>query len=166
MADTAIKTGKENINCGKDFFEWGSKTGGKIKYEFVEKTEYEEANKQVEARQKQINPVKGTMKLHSVSCISEDEIMVRDVTCVCEKCFTKDGFMWTDTSTCGWRKHSFKNTKASEKSSQDCLPATEIEPKSTENEKAKSSEHLLEINKYATGEFIAALYKMRYILGK
>ena len=166
LADTAIKTGKENINCSKDFFEWGSKTGGKIKYEFVEKTEYEEANKQVEARQKQIDPVKGTWKLHSVACISEDEIMVRVVTCVCEKCFTKDGFMWTDTSTCGWQKHSFKNTKASEKSSQDCLPTTEMEPESIENEKAKSSEHLLEINEYATGEFIAALYEDEVYIGK
>ena len=115
-ADTAIKTGKENITCGRDSYEWWSKTDCKVRYEFVEKPEYDDAAQQVEERQKQINPVKGTLKLHSVACISEHEVMVRDTTCVCANCFNENWFVWSDTNSCGWRKHKLKNTHISKKS--------------------------------------------------
>lgn len=163
-ADTAIKTGKENITCGRDFYEWGSKTDSKIRYEFVEKTEYDEAAQQVEERQKQINPVKGTLKLHSVACISEHEVMVRDTTCVCENCFNENGFVWSDTNSCGWRKHKLQNTHISEKSKKMTATATEIEPSLIENEKVK--ENVPQEEDYEIGDYIAAEYEDEVYIGK
>jgi len=163
-ADTAIKTGKENITCGRDFYEWGSQTDSKIRYEFVEKTEYDEAAQQVEERQKQINPVKGTLKLHSVACISEHEVMVRETTCVCESCFNENGFVWSDTNSCGGRKHKLQNTRISEKCQKMTATATEIEPSLIENETVKES--VTQEEDYEIGDYIAAEYEDEVYIGK
>jgi hypothetical protein len=162
-ADTAIKTGKENITCGKDFFDWGSRTDSKIRYEFVDKTEYEAANKQVEERQKNIKPVKGTLKVHSVSSISEQEIMVRETTCVCKECFTEKGFVWTDENACGWRKYSLTNVKATEKPSASCSLANKI---NTDVAKKENTESICETPEYETGDFVAAVYEDEVYIGK
>jgi hypothetical protein len=110
-ADTALKSGKVNITNGKDFYEWGLKLDSKIKYEFIERTEYEEAKEKNDVRQKHLNKVKGTLEVHAVVGVNEHEVMVRDTTCACSNCLTDKGFIWPENNVCGWRKEILSKTE-------------------------------------------------------
>lgn len=168
-ADTAIKSGKATITRGKEFYEWGLTTGGKIGYEYVEKAEYEEANEEIETRQKTVVPVKGTLKLHSVAVVNGREIMTRDTTCVCDKCFTDQGFTWSESNTCGWRKHTlYKNLPEEENPELVTEPNNEHEPSNTVEERDDSVTAVeRSMNECINeGDFVAARYDGQTYIGK
>jgi hypothetical protein len=151
-ADTAMKIGKVNITCAKDFYEWGSKSDSKIAYKFVEKHEYEDSNKEHEELVKELNTIKGTLKLHVVVGLNANEIMVRETTCVCNKCFADTGFIFDKDNTCGWQKHFVRNVTHEEEVSEDQNAEIAVED--------VTFPHIVK------GDFVAAMYDGHAYVGK
>ena len=166
-ADTAIKSGKVNITCAKDFHEWGLKSDSKIKYQFISRAEYEKARERNETRQKHLNAVKGTLKIHAVAGINDREIMVRDTTCVCSTCFSEKGFIWSDSNTCGWNKEILSKTGVSGIEHNDNIRDdinNEISVGLATNETESTSQIL--IDQLVVGDFVAAKYDGETYIGK
>ena len=103
MADEAVKTGKVNIQDADDFFAWASnnQSNTSVSYRFYSKKEYTEAVVFLESNYNNIKPVPNTMKLHSVSGVSAEQVMVRETSCYCSNRLKEGGF--EASSTCGWK---------------------------------------------------------------
>ena len=103
MADEAVKTGKVNIQDADDFFAWASnnQSNTSVSYRFYSKKEYTEAVVFLESNYNNIKPVPNTIKLHSVSGVSAEQVMVRETSCYCSNRLKEGGF--EASSTCGWK---------------------------------------------------------------
>ena len=166
-ADTALKSGNISITNGKDFYEWGVKSCSKIKYQFIEREVYEQSKNNIDFLQKRVQPLKGT---HAVAGISNNEVMVRETSCVCDKCFSDTGFSWSDVNDCGWRKECLRrdvekekvidNTEMGEEGGQDEETVPEVEKRNPNENNMSLDEH------FQRGDFVVAIYDDQVYIGK
>lgn len=102
MADDAVKTGKATIQDAHEFFTWAStsQSNSSLEYRFYTKEDYTQAEAYLLRKYSRVEQVKGTMKLHSVAGVSQEQIKIRATSCYCDKCLTAEGF--EPSPTCGW----------------------------------------------------------------
>ena len=74
MEDEAVKTGK--IQDAVDFYDWARKNENSslVSYRFYLKEEYFDAGKFLKRKTKDVRAVPNTMKIHSVACISAEQV--------------------------------------------------------------------------------------------
>lgn len=86
--------------------------------------------------------------------------MVRETTCICEKCFIEKDFVCTNRGTCGWKKHSLTRTKTTERILASPGKSVPSENDSNEVKKSKecidSTEPRYKQPEYVVGDFVAA----------
>lgn len=85
MADEACKTGNATIQDAKDFFGWASEsTMHEVKFLWLDSSVCKEKLAFVSGLQ--VQPIKGTMKVHAVAATEASHVMVRDTSCYCQTC--------------------------------------------------------------------------------
>ena len=184
-ADNAVKQGKAEIQDATDFFAWAcSETNSQINYTYITNDEYSEKKAYVDERNKDVKPIKGTMKLHAVASSElRRQIITRTTTCVCSQCFTENGFNFN--SSCGWRKQNLLRD-------QDGKTVNEIQPLIDEQRRqiielraqkkkskvvnqniqnvatgnVQSEVQCSDINFVKPGDFVQAVYENRVYVGK
>ena len=102
----------------KDFFEWASNSGSSIQYEWVGSGDISNCDDQI--KQMDLQPVKRTMRIHSLFGLSDKFVVTRQKSCFCDKCFL-DGSFATEGSFDGWEQHTIKRIDKN-------LDEPEIEP--------------------------------------
>ena len=89
LADEAMRSGKVVIQDPQAFFEWAiTSSMTSVTFKFVSTIKCAEVEKQLE--QGHLKPIKGTIKLHSVVSLGDSKVKVRDVSCYCAMCLSKD----------------------------------------------------------------------------
>ena len=161
-ADNAVKQGKTLIQDATDFFSWATQQSSEINYQFISEAEYAESKLSVDKRNTEIKPVKGSMRLHAV-CGNDDNLMVRDTTCACDKCF-KDG-VFSNSSDCGWEARKIelmtKNKVSINQVEQDKCVSTD-RSNDESNERAST---VTDLN-VSVGEFVLARYDINVMWQK
>ncbi|WAR22114.1 hypothetical protein MAR_016088, partial [Mya arenaria] len=156
------------LNCNTDtikFGQWKRKEvehKGRLtkriqtKYAFVTKEECDEAYNKLLAVN--VKPIKGTLQLHSVFPVGNNEIFVKNTSCLCEECFTDGKF---NASCDGWIKHTI--VQQSGKTNETDMH-TDIQ---NEPEVILDQARRLESRSSFTGnEFDAAIYNDYWYIGK
>lgn len=102
-ASTAIFQQKATIQSADDFYLWASEQQKCIEYLFVSKEDCSRAKITIEHRETGLKRVIGTMKIHAVVPIANDQIYTRDLPCCCDSCLASPS-----ESECGWVRHSLR----------------------------------------------------------
>ena len=108
MANNAVKRNKLIIQEASSFIAWAKDTETVITFLYVDK---ENANN--EMRSKSINPVKGTLSVHSVFVVDNNTIATRNTSCF-ENCYFSSGEfrMGGHDQDDKWCKHSLRQVNA------------------------------------------------------
>ena len=152
LADQAVRSGKVLIQDAEGFYDWAtssSMTNVTFKYVSSSKCgEFEES-----AKEKPLQPIKGTMKVHAVVGLGQSQVKVRDTSCYCEECLSGN---LCDT----WRTEKTRRTPTVPVSVSTSAGATDPSPE-TSVESLGTQEAPLEI-----GQYVAAKYDMSWYIGK
>lgn len=89
-ADDAVRQGKVTIQYSDEFYAWASKTQGTVEYIYVKTNVCEATQKELSAIK--IQPIKGTLQIHAVFGLGQNQIATRNATCFCTKCYVPGVF--------------------------------------------------------------------------
>jgi hypothetical protein len=100
-ADMNIKQGKCVIQTAEDFFAWTeSITSSSVKYFYVSNEDVENCSQYIQSVSSQLLSVPGTIKVHAVSPVCSEFIMIRNMSCYCQGCNNN----LSDRACDGWSK--------------------------------------------------------------
>ena len=100
-ADMNIKQGKGVIQTAEDFFAWTeSITSSSVKYFYVSNEDVENCSQYIQSVSSQLLSVPGTMKVHAVSPVCSEFIIIRNMSCYCQGCNNN----LSDRACAGWSK--------------------------------------------------------------
>lgn len=167
-ADNAVKQGKVLIQDASDFFAWATQNEKGIQYVFVTQEEYDLNKTEVDKRNTEIKPLKGSMLIHAVVGINDGSLGTRETTCVCDACF--DGSSFRVNSACGWNvctisskvvRNVASDTQNEKNQHESHCTDTEKETeteKQTEEQSTEATKESRDISDLAVNRFVVARY--------
>ena len=104
LADEAMKSGKVTIQDAGDFYAWTQSpfcSMRNVTFRFVSKEKCVETSAEIEKWD--TKPIKGTMKIHAVTGLGSNAVLVRNTSCYCTGCLGGpqhcDGWVREETSS-------------------------------------------------------------------
>ena len=107
MADDAVKHGKTTIQGATGYFKWAANQSetSTVKYIFVAKEKYV-SQEELAIYAQGLLTLKGTMKVHCVVGIKQNQVQVRKTSCFWAACCQKE---YNKCQMCaGWTEHLLK----------------------------------------------------------
>jgi hypothetical protein len=96
----AVKQSKAVIQDAHDFYAWANANQSEISYQLITQEEYNDKSKETEKRKNEMKPIKGTMSVHAITSEGRPNLLMRNTTYACQKCFSEQGF--NSESSCKW----------------------------------------------------------------
>ena len=83
MVDDAVKHGETTIQDATDYFNWATNQSetSTVKYTFVAKEKYDDSQEELAMYAQGLLTLKGTMKVHCVVGIKQNQVRVRETSC-------------------------------------------------------------------------------------
>ena len=155
VVEEAVRHGKAAIQDASDFATWADGTQGAVKYVYISKDICEGANDEIKALN--VQPVKGTLKVHVVFGLGDNRIATRPASCFCPNCFGNSNFM----GRCdGWEQHSLSLEQEVEMDNNVNQIAEDIPNENTDNQPG------VELDDLSLYQWVAALYEGQWYIEK
>jgi hypothetical protein len=155
LADQAVKSGHAYIQDAMDFRAWAFSIGksSSMRFRFVSSEDFTSYD------QSRLNPVCGTMQIHQIVGIGNNQLKSRNLSCFCRSCFSSGKFLFGCE---GWSSHCIiKGCKPSNKNELDDEPLHDNQPdQMLPNLDTETDIHV------QFDDFVAAIYDNRWFIGK
>ncbi|KAJ8047468.1 hypothetical protein HOLleu_06474 [Holothuria leucospilota] len=88
LADEAVKREAAVIQDANDFYAWASqeREASDIEYVFVSKDDCAANAQEITKRWPSVKAIAGTLKLHAVVGVGDQKLLIRHLSCYCDKC--------------------------------------------------------------------------------
>jgi hypothetical protein len=155
LADQSVKSGHSCIQDAMDFRAWAFsiEKSSSMRFHFVSSEDFTSYD------QSRLNPVRGTMQIHQIVGIGNNQLKSRNLSCFCRSCFSSGKFLFGCE---GWSSHCIiKGCKPSNKNELDDEPLHDNQPdQMLPNLDTETDIHV------QFDDFVAAIYDNRWFIGK